>query len=71
MGKNFNLLPIKGKGTLIYTRRTQSYHRFSTVGKQLSSLELPTAALQINPTGGLIESKLTFYRVGVLTFWKR
>lgn len=70
MRKNFNLLPIKGKVTLIYTSRTQSYQRFSMWENSLA-LELPTAALQINPTGGLTESKLTFYRVGVLTFWKR
>lgn len=67
---NSNLLPIKGRVTLIYSSRTQSYHRFSILGKQLSS-QLPTGPLEIEPTAGLIESRLTFYRVGFLISWKR
>ena len=57
---DFNLLPIKGRVTLIYSSRTQSYHRFSILGKQLCSQLLP-APLQIEPTARLIESRLAFY----------
>lgn len=57
---DFNLLPIKGRVTLIYSSRTQSYHRFSILGKQLRSQLLP-APLQIEPTARLIESRLAFY----------
>lgn len=54
------MLPIKGRVTLIYSSRTQSYHRFSILGKQLCSQPL-TAPLQIEPTARLIESRLAFY----------
>lgn len=35
--ENFNSLPIKGRVTLSYSSRTQSYHRFFILGKQSSS----------------------------------